>query len=89
MENEFLKFYVNYANYHITKNIEFLKSEYGTKLLKEVERFCELWSVAKSLALKAFKSGKEESIMRLVIDFIWFPSLFSLPMSILVSASDS
>ena len=27
--------------------------------------------------------------MRLVIDFIWFPSLFSLPMNILVSASDS
>jgi hypothetical protein len=88
MENEFLKIYSNLANHHITSNVKFL-SESGTELLKEVERFCELWSEAKSLALKAFKSGKEESIMRLVIDFIWFPSLFSLPMNILVSASDS
>ena len=88
MENEFLKIYSNLANYHITSNVKFL-SESGTELLKEVERFCELWSEAKSLALKAFRSGKEESIMRLVIDFIWFTSLFSLPMSILVSASDS
>jgi hypothetical protein len=89
MENEFLKIYSNLANYHITKNVEFLKSESGTKLLKEVERFCELWSVAKSLALKAFRSGKEESIMHFIINFIWFPSLFSLPMNILVSALDS
>jgi hypothetical protein len=89
MENEFLKIYSNLANYHITKNVEFLKSEYGTKLLKEVERFCELWSIAKSLALKAFRSGKEDSAMHFIINFVWFPSQFSLTMNILVSASDS
>jgi hypothetical protein len=57
MENEFLKIYSNLANYHITSNVKFLSGS-GTELLKEVERFCELWSEAKSLALKAFRSGK-------------------------------
>jgi hypothetical protein len=36
MENEFLKIYSNLGNYHITKIVEFLKSESGTKLLEEV-----------------------------------------------------
>ena len=86
MENEFLKIYSNLTNYHITKNVEFLKSESGRKLLKEIERFCELWTEAESVVLR---NAKKNSIMRFIIDFVWFPSIFSLPMNILVSTSDS
>jgi len=88
MGNEFIRIHAKLARDHIDSNIKLLESGSGAPLLKEIERFFESWVEADKLVSEVLKNSGEESMMHFVIDLIWFPSLFSVVMNILVSTLD-
>jgi hypothetical protein len=89
MVNKFIYIHANLAHDHIDSNIRFLESVSGAPLLKEIARFFESWNEADKMVSDVLKGSGSNSMMRFVVDYVWFPSLFSIMMDILVSTLDS